>query len=144
MLHVIKNLNEPWINLIKDDPVRPEIPVKQRVNLNSHVYVLHDALLVPEAVVCVKYQNTIPRQVSELTDNARIWTTAVFYTIWSYKPGAGQELIRQAKNYIEQNMPQINTFVTLSPQTEMARKFHLKNGAHIYRENETSVNYQYL
>lgn len=144
MLHVIKNLNEPWVNLIKDDPVRPEIPAKNRVNDNSHIYVLHDYELKPQAVVCVKYQNTIPRQVSELQENVKTWTTAVFYTIWSYHPGAGQELIRQAKRYIEQNYATINTFVTLSPQTEMARKFHLKNGALIYRENETSVNYQYL
>jgi hypothetical protein len=33
--------------------------------------------------------------------------------------------------------------VTLSPKTDMARKFHLKNGAKIFRENEETVNYEY-
>jgi hypothetical protein len=33
--------------------------------------------------------------------------------------------------------------VTLSPKTEMARRFHLKNGAGVYRENSTTVNYIY-
>jgi hypothetical protein len=33
--------------------------------------------------------------------------------------------------------------VTLSPKTEMARRFHHKNGATTYRENADSVNYQY-
>jgi hypothetical protein len=33
--------------------------------------------------------------------------------------------------------------VTLSPKTEMARKFHLKNGAEVFRENPDTVNYLY-
>jgi hypothetical protein len=37
----------------------------------------------------------------------------------------------------------LKDIVTLSPQTEMARRFHTKNGAETYRQNETSVNYRY-
>jgi hypothetical protein len=33
--------------------------------------------------------------------------------------------------------------VTLSPKTEIAGKFYLKNGAEIFRENPDSVNYLY-
>jgi hypothetical protein len=33
--------------------------------------------------------------------------------------------------------------VTLSPKTEMARRFHLKNGAIIFRENIETINYEY-
>jgi hypothetical protein len=33
--------------------------------------------------------------------------------------------------------------VTLSPKTDMARRFHLKNGAAVYRENLETVNYLY-
>jgi hypothetical protein len=39
--------------------------------------------------------------------------------------------------------PEVTTYVTLSPKTEMARKFHLKNGAEVFQENETTVNYLY-
>jgi hypothetical protein len=69
--------------------------------------------------------------------------TAVFYTIWSYTAGAGRELIVKAQQSIREEFPGIDTYVTLSPKTEMARKFHLKNGAGIYRENSDSVNYIY-
>jgi hypothetical protein len=67
----------------------------------------------------------------------------VFYTIWSYAAGAGRELIEQARTEIEQTHPEVKTYVTLSPKTEMARRFHLKNGAEVYRENADSINYLY-
>jgi hypothetical protein len=67
----------------------------------------------------------------------------VFYTIWSYSPGAGQALIKAAAEWILSEFKDVKDIVTLSPQTEMARRFHLKNGATIHKENETSVNYQY-
>jgi hypothetical protein len=38
----------------------------------------------------------------------------------------------------------IKRFVTLSPKTEMAKRFHLKNGAIVFRENEETVNYEYI
>jgi len=70
-------------------------------------------------------------------------TTAVFYTIWSYKPGAGRDLIIAAQKSIEAEFPRIQTYVTLSPKTEMARRFHLKNGAREFRENISTINYIY-
>ena len=39
MLHTITQPNEYLVNLIKDDPVRPEIPLSDRVNSNSRIYV---------------------------------------------------------------------------------------------------------
>jgi hypothetical protein len=33
--------------------------------------------------------------------------------------------------------------VTLSPKTEMARKFHTSNGAKTLKENDETVNYEY-
>jgi hypothetical protein len=67
----------------------------------------------------------------------------VFYTIWSYARGAGQSLITEAQRKIQENNSEIMTYVTLSPKTEMARSFHLKNGAAVYRENPDTVNYLY-
>ena len=76
-------------------------------------------------------------------DSVESATTAVFYTIWSYVAGAGRDLIVEAQKSIEQELPNIQTFVTLSPKTEMARRFHLRNGAGIYRENPDTINYIY-
>jgi len=42
MLHVIQDLSDDFLALIKDDPVRPEIPAEQRVNANSKIFVLKD------------------------------------------------------------------------------------------------------
>jgi hypothetical protein len=67
----------------------------------------------------------------------------VFYTIWSYAAGAGRSLITEAQQDIKSQKPEVETFVTLSPKTEMARRFHHKNGARTYRENADSVNYLY-
>ena len=66
-----------------------------------------------------------------------------FYTIWSYAPGAGRKLIFDAVEHIKQNNKDITRFVTLSPKTDMAKKFHTRNGAIVFRENEETVNYEY-
>ena len=54
---------------------------------------------------------------------------AVFYTVWSYKPGAGRQIVNGVAGRIKTQRPWVKRFVTLSPLTEMAEKFHLKNGA---------------
>lgn len=143
MLHIIKDLSDNLLNLVKDDPVRPEIPLEQRVNANSRIFVLKDAEDKPLAVTCVKFLDGIPNSVDELTDLAVNTNTAVFYTIWSYAAGAGRRLIEEAQAEIRRDHPEVNTYVTLSPKTDMARKFHLKNGAEVFRENPDTVNYLY-
>jgi hypothetical protein len=143
MLHIIINLQDEFLRLIKDDPVRPEIPAEQRVNSNSQIFVLKNDQNEPLAVTCVKFLADIPESVTDLADAVVNTNTAVFYTIWSYAAGAGRELIEQARTQIEQEHPEVKTFVTLSPKTEMARKFHHKNGATTYRENADSINYLY-
>ena len=142
MLYTITCITEDLETLIKDDPVRPEIPLIDRVNVNSRMYVLKDGDKT-EAVTCVKFLNSIPEAVEDMAGLVESATTAVFYTIWSYAAGAGRTLIQEAQKSIEAEFPGIDTYVTLSPKTEMARRFHLKNGAGIYRENSTTINYIY-
>ena len=142
MLYTITCITEDLETLIKDDPVRPEIPLTDRVNVNSRMYVLKDGDKT-EAVTCVKFLNIIPEAVEDMAGLVGSATTAVFYTIWSYAAGAGRVLIQEAQKSIEAEFPGIDTYVTLSPKTEMARRFHLKNGAGIYRENSTTINYIY-
>ena len=143
MLHIINNLQDEFLRLIKDDPVRPEIPAEQRVNSNSQIFVLKNDQNEPLAVTCVKFLADIPESVTDLADVVVNTNTAVFYTIWSYAAGAGRELIEQARTEIEQTHPEVKTFVTLSPKTEMAQRFHHKNGAITFRENADSINYLY-
>ena len=142
MLHTITTITEDLQTLIQDDPVRPEIPLNQRVNANSRIYMLKsgDQTL---AVTCVKFLTVVPAAVEDLVDLVESATTAVFYTIWSYAAGAGRDLIQQAQTSIQEEFPDISTYVTLSPKTEMARKFHLKNGARELRENSNTINYIY-
>jgi hypothetical protein len=142
MLHTITTPDDGLITLIKDDPVRPEIPASDRVNSNSRIYVWKQNN-EPAAVVCVKFLESIPAAVDDMVDLVGSATTAVFYTIWSYAAGAGRELIQQAQTSIQEEFPDISTYVTLSPKTEMARKFHLKNGARELRENSNTINYIY-
>lgn len=142
MLQILTTITEDIDTLIKDDPVRPEIPATKRVNSNSRIYVLRDGEQT-QAVTCVKFLNSVPAAVEDLVDDIESATTAVFYTIWSYVSGAGRELITEAQKSIESEFPDIKTYVTLSPKTEMARRFHLKNGARELRENTDTINYIY-
>lgn len=144
MLHIIETLEDQLTTLIKDDPVRPEIPLSERVNENSKIFVLEDEITgKPLAVTCVKFLSDIPKSVEDLANTVVNTNTAVFYTIWSYAQGAGRRLIEEAQAEIRREHPEVKNYVTLSPKTEMARKFHLKNGAETYRENADSVNYLY-
>jgi len=142
MLHTITTLTEEIVRLLKDDPVRPEIPADRRVNQNSRIYMLKDGDQT-RAITCVKFLDGIPAAVEDLVDGVSSATTAVFYTIWSYTAGAGRDLIVEAQRSIEAEFPGIQTYVTLSPKTEMARRFHLKNGARELRENLDTINYIY-
>lgn len=146
MLHRIKDASDPLIQLIRDDPVRPDIPISFRLGENRSIYVLlsDDDYALPLAVVCVCHKDQVPKSVDELmSENVSDVDVAVFYTIWSYKPGAGRKLITEACAFIRANNPDIKKYVTLSPPTEMAKIFHLRNGAQVLNVNDNTVNYKY-
>lgn len=142
MLTFIKDLTDKLLEFIKDDPVRPEIPTDFRVSNGRMVAALVEEEK-PDAMVCVSFHDFVPQDTNDLNNTAQLPTTAVFYTIWSYKAGKGQELLIEAVRGIQRDYPSVTRFVTLSPKTEMARRFHLKNGAIIFRENVDTVNYEY-
>ena len=141
MLHFITDPQDPKLDYVKDDPVRPEIPKEFRVGKNRFVAAIGDE--TPEAMVCVNLLDFVPEAVAELGETVNEVNTAVFYTIWSYAPGAGKQLLMETVEQIKQKFPTVTRFVTLSPKTEMARRFHHKNGAITLRENQESVNYEY-
>jgi len=134
--------NDAYFALLRDDPVRPFIPHDQRIGTNRDVFVLERPH--PAAVICVSYLGHVPSTESELFVECLSPDTAVFYTVWSYKPGAGRDIILEVSKYIRESMPHITRFVTLSPHTELARRFHLKNGATEFRMNTETVNFEYV
>lgn len=142
MLYFITKQDDPLASYVKDDPVRPEIPLDFRIAENTEIIVLLKDNK-PTAMVCVAYRDFVPKDTVELVSEPYDPSVAVFYTIWSYVAGAGRDLIVQARKELPKRRPGIKKFVTLSPQTEMARRFHLKNGATIFSENPNSVNYEY-
>jgi len=142
MLTFITDLTSPLLKFIKDDPVRPEIPAEFRVSANRFISSIVEEDN-PKAIVCVSLCDFVPSSVAELAQDAISPNTAIFYTIWSYAPGAGKELLVDTVEEIKQRFPNITRFVTLSPKTEMAKRFHHKNGAITFRENEDTVNYEY-
>jgi hypothetical protein len=141
-IHHIRDITDPLVSIIKDDPVRPHIPLEQRVNDAAEILILKagDEVL---AATCMAWLKDIPATEEDLQNMPHDKEVAVFYTIWSYAPGAGAELLQEAARWLKEEYATLKGIVTLSPQTDMARRFHLKNGARIRRENATSVNYEY-
>jgi len=65
----------------------------------------------------------------------------VAYTVWSYTKGAGRTIINQLRDSaIDEKCDRL---VTLSPLTEMASKFHLRNGAKLLEKNNLCQNFEY-
>ena len=142
MLNLIKDTANPLLEYIKDDPVRPDIPIEFRVSNNRFVAALVNERL--EAMVCVSLHNFIPETIDDLSVNNDHLDTAIFYTIWSYRAGAASKLLFAVVEEIQRLYPTITRFLTLSPKTDMARKFHLRNGANVFRENADTINYEYI
>ena len=148
MKHLISLYNSPLLDrLIRDDTVRPNLTSAFRTTNGRECYALMDNDK-PYSVICVAYTHQVPKTVAELdeysfNDFNDPNGIAIFYTVWSYTPGSGREIVFSVVNSIKENKPWVKRFVTLSPKTEMAKKFHLSNGAFVLSDNEESVNYEY-
>lgn len=140
MIVVINNINDVRLEVVKEDPIRPTIPKDFRIAKNRFVAVFETANI--DAVLCVNLLDHVPVDVEDLGD-CSIGSIAVFYSIWSYRPGSAAKLLTGTVAEIQQRYTAVKRFVTLSPKTEMARRFHLKNGAVVLQENSNSVNYEY-
>ena len=143
MLHLIKDFTDSFYKLLYEDPVRPHIPHTARLGQNRDIFVDREESTAT-AVTCVSYQDHVPTDESDLFNESAKPNVAVFYTIWSYQPGKGRQLLIDSVKYIQEHNQSVERFITLSPKTEMARRFHLRNGAVIFRENPTTINYEYI
>ena len=152
MLARLTNLDKAK-KFIEDDPVRPHIPAEWRISGNRNIFYLHDLpintsepiVIKPRAIVCVAYTDKIAITEQEMFDasNCENPNIAMFYTIWSYNSGAGRELILKVREHMLQTMPHIHRFITLSPLTTLAEKFHTRNGAVLINKGSECQNFEY-
>lgn len=142
-LRTVRSMEDGWCQLFSDDPVRPHIAIEQRIGPFAEAFFLVDEQDEPMAATCVRYCEEIPSSEDEMLSMQGADRVAIFYTIWSYRMGAGTKLLRTTVNHIVANRPLVSRFVTLSPKTSMARAFHTRNGAAIFRENDSTINYEY-
>ena len=133
----------------KDDPVRPHLPLAWRTQQGREVWGLENSTGEIQAVICVAYTNAVPITEHELdlysqaaAQDGEHGSIAVFYTVWSYAKGAGRQMVLEAAEAIKQSRP-VTRFVTLSPLTEMAERFHLRNGAQLIARGTECQNFEY-
>jgi len=132
---------------VSEDPVRPELDVEWRTSYGRKIYGLKYNEEI-EGIICIAYTNDVPSSVKELdlmSQNAYLQNnsdTAVAYTVWSRKRGAGKEIIGKVGELMK-DVPEIKTLVTLSPLTPMATHFHIRNGAKQIAINSTTQNFKY-
>jgi len=137
----------------KEDPVRPELNNKFRTSFGRKIYGVKYKGEI-HAVMCFAYTNEIPRSIDELdkfSHDAFLQSThraqnvgqiAIAYTVWSKKKGGGKLIVKEVFKKIKKSN-HLNRLVTLSPLTEMAKKFHTRNGAKLLQINETTQNFEY-
>ena len=138
---------------ISKDPVRPELDNIFRTSYGRKIYGVQYKDEI-HAIMCFAFTNKIPKTVKELdlmsrdaflqsaTRDQKIGKIAIAYTVWSTKKGGGKLIVKQVFKMIKKSN-HLNRLVTLSPLTEMARNFHLKNGAEEIQVNEETQNFEY-
>ena len=138
---------------IKEDPVRPELDVVFRRSYGRKIYGVKYKKEIC-AIMCFGFTNEIPKTVRELDLMTRdaylqsaqrdqnIGQIAIAYTIWSKKKGGGKLIVKKVFKMIK-NSNHLNRLITLSPLTDMARNFHLRNGAVELQVNDDTQNFEY-
>ena len=137
----------------EEDPVRPELDNKFRTGYGRKIFGVEYKGEI-HAVMCFAYTNEIPKSVEELeklSTDAFLQTAmrdqsggqiAIAYTVWSKKKGGGKLIVKEVFKKIKKSN-HLNRLVTLSPLTEMAKNFHVRNGAKLIQINETTQNFEY-
>jgi hypothetical protein len=133
---------------IKDDPVRPHISAETRTTGNRTSFALVEGSNVL-AIICCAFTYGVPTTEDDLDNKDGFDMIVSPYTVWSYSKGAGREIIFNLLEFVKQEHKEMDKkywprIVTLSPKTEMAEKFHLKNGAVLLSENDTTNNFEYI
>ena len=143
----------PYID-VKEDPVRPELDLTFRQTYGRKILGLRDDEGDISAIVCFAFTDEVPKTVEELkkfsydaalkaTHRAGVQgSIAIAYTVWAKKKGGGRAIMNQVYKRIKKSN-HLNRLLTLSPLTDMASKFHSKNGAKLLQINESTQNFEY-
>ncbi len=138
---------------VKEDPVRPELDNEFRTSYGRKIYGVKYQNEI-HAIMCFAFTNKIPKTVKELDNlskdaflqsaqrDQRVGQIAIAYTVWSKKKGGGKLIVKEVFKMIKKSN-HLNRLVTLSPLTEMATKFHLRNKAKLISINENTQNFEY-
>ena len=148
-MSLVKISSNYWVDLFKDDPVRPNLNPKFRLTENRVNFLLTQDFTKPCAIVCVAFTKDIPKtekqlemySINKLSVN---YDKAIFYTIWSYSKGSGKDILFNTVFWLKKNKPEIKRYITMSPKTAMSRNFHLKNGAYELKSNRETINFEYI
>ena len=136
-----------------EDPIRPELDNNFRSSFGRKIFGVKYKSEI-HAVMCFAYTNEIPKSVEELDKlshdaflqsamrDQKVGQIAIAYTVWSKKKGGGKLIVKEVFKKIKKSN-HLNRLVTLSPLTEMATKFHSRNGAKLIQINETTQNFEY-
>ena len=136
-----------------EDPVRPELDVIFRRSYGRKIFGVKYKKEIC-AIMCFGFTDEIPKTVKELDLMTRdaylksaqrdqnIGQIAIAYTIWSKKRGGGKLIVKEIFKMIKKSN-HLNRLITLSPLTEMARNFHLNNGAIELQVNKETQNFEY-
>ncbi len=143
----------PYID-VKEDPVRPGLDLQFRQSYGRKIYGLKGDVGEIAAIMCFAFTNDVPKTVEEmetLSYDAALQSVhragvqgsiAIAYTVWAKKKGGGRAIVNEVYKMVKKSN-HLNRLVTLSPLTEMARNFHIKNGAKELQVNETTQNFEY-
>tara|TARA_A100000164_G_C21869743_1_gene754498 strand:+ start:880 stop:1395 length:516 start_codon:yes stop_codon:yes gene_type:complete len=138
---------------INEDPIRPELDVNFRTSYGRKIFGVKYKKEIC-AIMCFGFTNEIPKTIKDfdlMTKDAHLqsaWRNknvgkiAIAYTVWSKKKGGGKLIVKEAFKKIKRSN-HLNRLVTLSPLTEMARNFHLRNGAKELQVNKETQNFEY-
>ena len=136
-----------------EDPVRPELDNDFRTSYGRKIYGVKYKNEI-HAIMCFAFTNYIPKTVKDLDNfskdaflqsalrDQKVGKIAIAYTVWSKKKGGGKLIVKEVFKMIKKSN-HLNRLITLSPLTEMATKFHLRNKAKLISVNETTQNFEY-
>lgn len=156
-----------YLKYVHQDPVHSltesrSLERRCRFDRNIFFWIEND---VPTAVLCVAFIKGLTDNIDDILDqNSDVCLDAdhaIFYSVFrtdavSSVQNTGAKLIREAAIWIKANMPQIKSYVTMSPipnlsanfsqppsveaileflnaQKDPVAKFHLRNGARVLR-----------
>jgi hypothetical protein len=134
--------------------VRPELSLEFRQAYGRKIFGLKDDQNEIAAIICFAFTNKVPTTVEEMDQFSRDaamqaihragvqGSIAIAYTVWAKKKGGGRAIVNEVYKMVKESS-HLNRLVTLSPLTDMARNFHLKNGAKELQVNSTTQNFEY-